>query len=418
MNIGTGGQPFGAKALTCAAGIAVVVVTAAMALAHSARTNDRAARVASAPPRESISTVVVAPAQRSAVATTVVAAADIPVRTTVPARIDFNQNRVTPLFPQWSGRVVRLDADQGTFVREGQVLGDIDSPDVDTMEADYQEARAAARAAQTSLDQAARTRGRAERLTAVEAVPLRDLQDAQVAEAHAAEEVRRAQTAVGAARGKLQIAGFGKDAIERLDRGGPAAIGRLVPLRAPVAGTIIERHVGLGQMVQPGGDALLKLADLSTVWVDADVYEDQLASIRPGLTVSVQTPAYPDDVFAARVDRVAATVDPEKRTIAVRCVVANGDGRLKPGMFATVVLQSATMRHALVVPASAVVASGDRRTVFVEIAPGRYRETSIQPGADADGSVVVTRGVREGDRVVTEGSVLLSRQLAESRSGR
>src|SRR2546428_3344312 len=136
--------------------------------------------------------------------------------------------------------------------------------------------------------------------------------------------------------------------MDRLDQGGPSAITRLTPLTAPVSGTIVERNLGRGQVVQAGGEALFKIADLSTVWVNADVYEDQLASIRPGAKVIIQTPAYANETFTARVDRIAATIDPDKRTVVVRCVIPNGDGRLKPGMFATIVLQSGAIQRAVV----------------------------------------------------------------------
>src|SRR5215510_12317789 len=98
----------------------------------------------------------------------------------------------------------------------------------------------------------------------------------------------------------------------------------MAPLTAPVSGTIIERNLGLGQIVQVGGEALFKIADLSTVWVTADVYEDQLASIRAGAEVTIQIPAYPNETFTARVQRIAPTLDSDKRTAAVRCVIPNG----------------------------------------------------------------------------------------------
>ncbi len=167
-------------------------------------------------------------------------------------------------------------------------------------------------------------------------------------------------------------------------------------------------------MVQAGGDALLKIADLSTVWVTADVYEDQVAAIRPGADVTIQTPAYPNETFSARVDRIAATLDPEKRTLAVRCVMRNADRRLKPGMFATVALQSGTIESALLVPASAIVANGSRRDVFVERQPEGYQQRAVETGDEVAGWVVVRSGLREGERVVTQGSLLLARQMAEA----
>jgi cobalt-zinc-cadmium efflux system membrane fusion protein len=387
-----------------------------MAFALSARNNDHPAGSTGAPSGHALDTVTLAPEQRPSVISTSVAHGDVPVRASVPGRIEFNANRVTPVFAQFSGRVVRLDVEVGTSVREGQTLAMLDSSDVVGMQADYQEAQAAVRAARTGHDQAVRTRDRATRLAGVEAIPLRELQEAQAAETRAAEDLRQAEAKLGAARGRLQIAGFADEDLEQLEARGVPSITRLVPLRAPMAGTITERHVGLGQVIQAGGDALLKIADLSTVWVTADVYEDQVAAIRPGAEVMIQTPAYSNETFTARVDRIAATLDSEKRTLAVRCVMPNGDGRLKPGMFATVTLQSGTIQRALLVPASAIVATGTRRNVFVEQHPARYQERDVETGDEIAGWVVVRSGLREGERVVTQGSVLLSRQLAETTS--
>ena len=394
--------------------IAVLSVAAVVAFALSARNADRPAAAAKAPSARPSDTVTLAPEQRASVVSSSVALSDVPVRASVPGRIEFNANSVTALFAQLSGRVVRLDVEVGTPVSGGQTIGFLDSPDVVGMQADYQEALAATRGARASHEHAGRTRERASRLAGVEAIPLRDLQEAQVAEARSGEELQQAESRLAAARGRLQIAGFDDGQIDRLETGGASSISRLVPLKAPVAGTIVERHVGLGQVVQAGGDALLKIADLSTVWVTADVYEDQVSAVRAGAEVTIRTPAYPDETFTARVDRIAATLDPEKRTLGVRCVMRNADGRLKPGMFANVALQSGTIESALLVPASAVVASGGKRNVFVQKEPDGYQQRAVETGDEVGGWVVVRSGLREGERVVTQGGVLLARQLAEA----
>jgi len=395
--------------------IAVISLATVMAFRLSARNSDRAAAGPKVPPSHSApATVTLAPEQRASVVSSAVAHGDVPVHASVSGRIEFNANKVTPLFAQLSGRIVRLDVEVGTSVIEGQTIAMLDSPDVVGMQADYQEALAALRAARNSHDHAGRAGARAERLANVEAIPVRELQEAQLAVMRAAEEVQQAEAKLAAAHGRLQIAGISDDQIARLETGGAASIARLVPLKAPVAGTITERHVGLGQVVQAGGDALLKIADLSTVWVTADVYEDQVAAIRPGAQVMIQTPAYPNETFAARVDRIAATVDPDKRTLGVRCVMPNADGRLKPGMFATVALQSGTIESALLVPASAIVATGNRRNVFVEDQPARYQQRDVETGDEVAGWVVVRSGLQAGERVVTQGSVLLARQIAEA----
>lgn len=420
------------KRIFWSAGVLALAVAALIGFGFTNKSSGGATADAAAKAPAPTDEITLDPEQRQNVATDVVKVGDLPLRTSVPGRVDFNENRVTPLFAQFAGRVVRLDAEAGTAVKEGQVLGMLDSSDIVGIQSDYQRAQAdhqqalvAERTAKTSLDLAVRVRERAARLAAVEAIPQRELQETEASEAHAREDLQRAQAAIAAAQsavaathGKLQVAGFADRDIERLGAGGPSTITRLVPITAPVSGTVVERKVGVGQVVQAGGDALFRIADLSTVWVNADVYEDQLASVRSGTKVTIQTPAYFNEKFAARVERVAAVVDPDKRTVAVRCVIPNGDGRLKPGMFATIVLDSGTVQKALIVPASAVVAAGPRRAAFVEKAAGTYQEKVIETGEEIAGSVVVKSGLREGERVVVQGSILLTRQLAQAGSGK
>ena len=138
------------------------------------------------------------------------------------------------------------------------------------------------------------------------------------------------------------------------------------------------------------------------------LYEDQLAYIKQGIPVKIRTPAYPSETFDARVDQIGSTLDPDKHTVAVRCVVANSHGRLKPGMFATVVLRAAVTETAITVPSSAIVVEGDRRSVFVEESPGKYSKRSVEIGTEIDGAVVIRTGLKEGERVVVRGGLLIS----------
>jgi cobalt-zinc-cadmium efflux system membrane fusion protein len=284
----------------------------------------------------------------------------------------------------------------------------IDTPDIVGMQSDYLQALTTERSARTTLDLATRTRERAVRLAEAEAIPKRDLQQAQADESRAADDLQRAQSAIAAARGRLRSAGMSEDEINRL-AATSHSVNRIVALIAPITGTITDRKAGLGQVVQAGsGDPLFMIADLSSVWVNADVYEDQLAHIHAGAQVKIRTPAYPNETFDARVDQIGSTVDSDKHTIAVRCVVTNSRGQLKPGMFAAVVLRAAAIETATTVPSSAVVVEGDRRSVFVEESPGKYVKRLVETGSEVDGSVVIRSGLREGERVVVRGGLLMS----------
>jgi cobalt-zinc-cadmium efflux system membrane fusion protein len=351
--------------------------------------------------------------QRAAIAVEVAHTHTLRGDVTAPGKIAFNGNRVTPVFSQFSGRIVRLMAEIGMTVRSGQAIGMIDTPEIVGMQSDYLQALTTERSARTTLDLATRTRERAARLAEAEAIPKRDLQQAQADQSRAADDLQRAQSAIAAARGRLRSAGMSEDEINRL-AATSRAVNRIVPLVAPISGTITERKAGLGQVVQPGsGDALFMIADLSSVWVNADVYEDQLAYIKQGDKAKIKTPAYANETFDARVDQIGSTLDPDKHTVAVRCVVANAHGRLKPGMFATVVLRAAAAETAITVHPSAIVVQGDRRSVFIEESPGEYTRRAVETGTEIDGAVVIRSGLQEGERVVVRGSLLISSSQTE-----
>jgi len=357
---------------------------------------------------ETSSVVMLSPEQQAALAVEVVQKHSERTDVTVPGKIAFNGEKVTSVLSQFSGRIVRLDATVELTVKAGQVIGTIDTPDIVGIQSDYQQSLTAERSARTTLDLATRTRERNERLANAEAIPQRDLQQSQADESRAADDLKRAESAMAAARGRLQSAGLKEVEIERLGSG-TTTVNRLMPILAPISGTIIERKAGVGQVVQAGaGDPLFMIADLSTVWINADVYEDQLARIHQGESMKVTTPAYPNESFTARVDQIGSTIDPDKHTVAVRCVVGNPAHRLKPGMFANVVLSAAATIEVLTVPSSAIVAEGDQRSVFVEQSPGKYIKRAVEIGDEINGATIVRSGLKEGDRVVVRGGLLIS----------
>jgi cobalt-zinc-cadmium efflux system membrane fusion protein len=352
--------------------------------------------------------IALTPEQQATISVEVVQRTNVQMDVAAPGKVAFNGSRLTPVFSQFGGRLVRLDAEVGALVRAHGRLGMIDTPDIVGMQSDYLQALTTERSARTTLDFARRTRERTERLVAVEAVPQRDLQQARVDESRATDDLQRAEAAVVGTRGRLQSAGMSEADLKRLSPGSPA-VNRLVPLVAPITGTVTERKAGLGQVVQAGaGDPLFMIADLSTVWVTADIYEDQLAHVRAGTMVKIMTPAYPNETFAARLDQIAAALDADRHTVAVRCVVPNPGQRLKPGMFARVVLASGGSQTVITAPSSAVIAEGEQRMVFVEESPGSYVKRAVEIGDEINGRLIIRAGLKEGDRVVAHGSLLMS----------
>ena len=359
------------------------------------------------PEKNQSGTINLSPEQTHNIAVEVVQKRPVAGEVKSPGKVAFNSNQISPVLPQFAGRLIKLSAEVGGTVRAGQVLGTIETPDIIQPQADYQQALANKLTSETTLEHAAHTRERDERLAKVEAIPLRELQDAQTDEKHAKEDLGRSEQAITAAQGKLKGLHFSDTEIKSLETGGKV-LNREVPLVAPISGTIIDRKAGLGQVVQSGGDALFQIANLSNVWVNAEVYEDQLSKLRVGLPATIETPAYPNEKFAARVDLIGSVVDPDKRTVAVRCVLPNPAGKLKPGLFVNVSLGGVSNQEAITVPAAAIVTEGEKRSVFVETEPNRYEKREITVGDESEGAVVVKTGLKEGDKVVTKGGLLVA----------
>jgi RND family efflux transporter MFP subunit len=180
-----------------------------------------------------------------------------------------------------------------------------------------------------------------------------------------------------------------------------------VPVRAPISGTVIERTITNGQFVAAENTPLLTIADLSTVWVQADVFERDLHRIATGQKADVTTAAYPEDRFRAEVARIGTSVDAQTRTAKLRFVVANPGLRLKPGLFTTATLQVAGGTPALTVPAKAVFVENGRSYAYVQTAVAEFVRRPIETMPAEGDRVRTTRGVSAGDLVVSDGVLLL-----------
>jgi membrane fusion protein, copper/silver efflux system len=152
---------------------------------------------------------------------------------------------------------------------------------------------------------------------------------------------------------------------------------------------------------------LYRLADLSSVWVEADVYEQDLRFVRLGARADVEVGAYPGERFSGRISYLSPEVGAETRTTRVRVVLANPGGRIKPGMYASVSLESLGGEQAVVVPRDAVMYSGTHAMVFIEEAPGRYRAREVDVGTEAGGMKEILHGLAAGERVVARANFLL-----------
>jgi cobalt-zinc-cadmium efflux system membrane fusion protein len=369
---------------------------------------DQVEKPASAP----TDVILVTADQLNQIATDVVKERQVKVDRKATGKVAFNEDRMTPVFTPYSGRVVELLANKGENVKAGDPLVVLESPDFVAAQNDLVSARSDVAKAKIGVDAAKVAADRARDLHAHEALATKDLQQAEADLARAQDEVRRADAALAAVESRLAL--FGKNPQEIANLG--QRVDQLVTLRAPISGTIVDRKIGPGQFVKPDApDPLFLISDLTTLWVLADVYESDVALIHQNMPVEVTVEAFADRTFPARISFISPTVDPSTRTLRVRCLVSNPNGLLRPDMFATVKMGAAGQESALIVPAAAVVVDGADSLVFTAEGPGQFRRRRIQVGPEVEGGgFVVQSGLRPGEGIATKGALLLS-ELSKSK---
>jgi Cu(I)/Ag(I) efflux system membrane fusion protein len=213
------------------------------------------------------------------------------------------------------------------------------------------------------------------------------------------------QTLLDGALQRLRNLDFPADEMERLQREGTA--NRLITLRSPVSGIVLEKMAVEGMRFMPG-ERLLRTADLSSVWLVAEVFEQDLASVREGQPARITVNAYPGIEFKGTVEFIYPTVSRDTRTARVRVVVPNPAGRLRADMYASVELSAGPdAGPVLVVPDSAVINSGTRQVVLVERGEGRFEPREVKIGAAGDGFYEIREGLAAEDRVVVSANFLL-----------
>jgi RND family efflux transporter MFP subunit len=204
----------------------------------------------------------------------------------------------------------------------------------------------------------------------------------------------------------LLILGLTQPAIDALATKADTA--SVFSLASPIDGIVVERNATIGATV--GTDAnLFKIMDLSSVWIDANVFEKDLERVRNGQEVKVVVPAFPGSTFSGRVILISSVVDPDTRSVKVRTEVSNRDGRLKPDMFANVAIITDLHRTAISIPQSAVLKDGDKSIVFVVDGNG-YKKHIVTTGIQGNDRIEIIDGLNAGDKVVVKGNYLLLQQ--------
>ncbi|HKQ08703.1 MAG TPA: efflux RND transporter periplasmic adaptor subunit [Blastocatellia bacterium] len=329
-------------------------------------------------------------------------------------KILVSEDRMASIGPVHEGRIVHLYAGQGSIVKKGQKLADLESPDIDEAEADYLKALAeyenARRTSAAEVKLAQSTYDRTKMLYEKTITAGKNLQSAEhdldVAKASAASSVASTKAALQAARRRLLILGLKEADIAALTT--RSDFTAVFSLTSPIDGTVVERNATIGATV--GTDAsLFKIINLASVWIDANVFEKDLERIKLGQEVKVTVPAFPEAVFLGRVILVSSVVDPETRSLKVRTEVSNPAGRLKPDMFANVQIIIDMNHSAISIPQSAVLDDGGQKVVFVANGNG-YEKRVVSVGIQSNDRFEIRDGLKAGDKVVVKGNYLLLQQ--------
>src|SRR3989449_7008845 len=217
-----------------------------------------------------------------------------------------------------------------------------------------------------------------------------------------------------AARNRLQLLGMSEEQIGLLEKTGEPQT--RITLYAPINGVIAELGVREGMTVMSGA-MLFRLVDLSSVWVNAEVPEAQITWLRPGTSVEARVPSFPSQVFRGRVSAILPEVNAATRTLRARVELANPGGRLKPGMFATLVFAQGTGTKALLVPSEAVIRTGERSVVILTEREGKFRPREVELGFESGGKSEIRKGLSEGDKVVGSGQFLIDSEASLRASG-
>ncbi len=280
----------------------------------------------------------------------------------------------------------------GETVRAGQPLLTVNSPD-------YSAARSAYLKAHTAFLLADKSFSRAQDLLSHGAIAESDFQTAESTR-------NQAQADLQASEDTLRVLGISDP--ESLEKNASKTTSQ-IPVLAPVAGEVVERLVGPGQLLQAGTTQVYTISDMSTVWVLVNVYQGEVAYVRPGDSVDIRTDAYPD-TFHGKISYIATALDPATRTLQARIVTENPGHKLKKDMYVTATVNAGSIPNALSVPDSSVLHDTENQPfVYVQDSTqqSKFARRSVQLGDSHDGRTQITGGLNEGEHVVGDGSLFL-----------
>jgi len=337
--------------------------------------------------------VRVSPEMMSGIKVAPVTQAEIGDTFRIASQIMLDQDRVARIGARVTGRISEIRVTLGQRVERGQLLAAIDSTELAAAQLTYLKA-----ANQVQLQTWAVERARL--LLSADVIGSAELQRRE-------NELASAEAELRAAEDQLKVLGMSKEAVENLAQ--IRTINSVSPITSTLSGTVIERKVTQGQVVQPA-DVLFTIADLSYIWAIAEVPEQQVHLIQLGQKVEVEVPALPHkDGLMGKITYIADIVNPETRTVTVRTGLPNPDHSLKPAMLAQMVIQGRPVTR-LAVPAKAVVREGSADHVLVQTGADEFRLQPVKLGPEERDLRPVLEGLKEGEKIVTEGAFHLNNE--------
>ncbi|MBA2409040.1 MAG: efflux RND transporter periplasmic adaptor subunit [Gammaproteobacteria bacterium] len=315
---------------------------------------------------------------------------------TVTATIEPNQNRLVRIAPRASGRITEVKADFGDSARQGQTLALLNSIELGGALSVYFQAQSDFELAEANLE-------RAKRLLKDQIIPQMDYLRARAIFANS-------ETTLRAAVDKLRMLD-----VDPASAAADDSSLAVFPVVAPFAGTVIAKTAVTGGLAR-ADQALFTVADLSTLWIEADLVEKDLSEAKIGALSTVSVAAYPNERFEGRLTYISSTMNPQSRTVKARVEAPNPDGKLKPGMFAIVAIDTGAGGKALMVPEVAVTLMQDTPTVFVAEKDG-FAPRPVEVGARFAGKAVIKSGLAAGERVVMSGAYSLKARILKSQIG-
>lgn len=310
----------------------------------------------------------------------------------VAGRVEADETRIARVSSPVTGRIAELEVIEGQMVKRGQLLAVIRSTDLANAQSEFLKAYSEQQLAQRAVE-------RARLLLDAGVIGEAELQRREAEQVQAAAEV-------SSSRDELRVLGMEEDAITRLEK--TRTVNSISHVLATIDGSVMERKVTLGQVVQPA-ETVFVLADLSKVWLVADVPEQTAGTLAVGKGVEAEIAAMPGHLLTGKLAFVSAIVNPETRTVRARMDLPNPGHKYKPAMLSTMTLQDLAERQQ-VIPATAVVREGNKEHVFVRTAENTFELREVELGGEYGDIRVLLAGLRPGENIVLDGAFHLNNE--------